>query len=152
METSPIVVKGCKFWPMLGTHFRAFSNGAVTTCYLLRLGFAPPTFRLRCQRSNPLRHRRSIATRYMYIKNETYVNANHPPSLFRIFQKCTVWSHIPVRSYYFVNGLIVIKLCWNEYTFIWNDIKTWYQKFIHPSHPPSRLPDLEKRDSMAVWK
>ena len=42
---------------------RAFSSGAVTTCFydlhLSRLGFEHPTFRLRGQRSNPLRHRRS---------------------------------------------------------------------------------------------
>ena len=44
---------------------RAFSSGTVTTCFydlgLSRLGFKRPTFRLRVQRSNPLRIRRSHA-------------------------------------------------------------------------------------------
>ena len=48
--------------PMTHTCCRAFSSGAVTTCFydsgLSRLGFKHPTFRLRGQRSNPLRHRR----------------------------------------------------------------------------------------------
>ena len=39
-----------------------FSSGAVTICFydlgLLRLKFEHPTFRLRGERSNPLRHRR----------------------------------------------------------------------------------------------
>ena len=84
METSPLPVKDCKCWPMLGTHShwavrvlnsatttvtrgirlycRAFSSGTATTCFyhlgLSRLEFEHPTFRLRYQRSNPLRHRR----------------------------------------------------------------------------------------------
>ena len=44
------------------TDCRAFSSGAVTTCFndlgLSRLGFDHPTFRLR--RSHPLRHRRGL--------------------------------------------------------------------------------------------
>ena len=44
------------------TYCRAFSNGAVTTCFYdvgpSRLGFEHPTFRLRDQRFNRLRHRR----------------------------------------------------------------------------------------------
>ena len=98
METSPLQVKGCKFWPLLDirshwvvrvlqratptttctqdirlywssprtrdthTYYRAFSSGAVTTCFyklgLSRLRFEHTTFRLRDQRSYPLRHRR----------------------------------------------------------------------------------------------
>ena len=38
------------------TYCRAFSSGAVTTLGLSRLGFEHPTFNLRGQRSNPLRH------------------------------------------------------------------------------------------------
>ena len=42
------------------TYGRAFSSGAVTTCVydlgLSRLGFEYSTFRLRGQRSSPLRH------------------------------------------------------------------------------------------------
>ena len=41
------------------TFCRAFSSGAVTSSfYDLRLGLEHTTFRLRCQRYNPLRHRR----------------------------------------------------------------------------------------------
>ena len=96
MHTSPLPLKGYKFWPMLGTHdhwavrvlwrathtvtrgirlwwsspstrdidiyCRAFSRRAATSCFydlgLLRLRFEHPTFRLRGQRSNPLRHHR----------------------------------------------------------------------------------------------
>ena len=43
------------------TYCRSFSSVAVSTCFhdlgLTRLGFEHPTFRLRCQRSNILRHR-----------------------------------------------------------------------------------------------
>ena len=43
------------------TYCRAFSSGAVTSCFydygLSRLGFKRPTFRLRGQRSYPLHHR-----------------------------------------------------------------------------------------------
>ena len=46
------------------TYRRVFSSGAVTTCFydlgLSRLGFEHPTFRLRGQRSNPLRHPRGL--------------------------------------------------------------------------------------------
>ena len=46
------------------TNYRAFSSGAVTTCFydlgLSRRGFEHPTFRLRGQRSNPLRHNRCL--------------------------------------------------------------------------------------------
>ena len=44
------------------SHGRALCNRAITTCFydsgLSRMGFKHPTFRLRSQRSNPLRHRR----------------------------------------------------------------------------------------------
>ena len=47
--------------PWLHTYYRALSSGAVTTCFydlgMSRLGFEHPTFRLRGQCSNPLRHR-----------------------------------------------------------------------------------------------
>ena len=43
------------------TYSRVFIRGAVTTCFyglvLSRLGFEHPTFRLRGERSHPLRHR-----------------------------------------------------------------------------------------------
>ena len=46
------------------TYYRAFSSGAVTTCFydlgLSWLGIEHPTLRLRDQRSNRLRHRRGI--------------------------------------------------------------------------------------------
>ena len=84
METSPLPVKDCKCWPMLGIHShcavrvlnsatptvtrgirlycQALSSRTATTCFyhlrLSRLEFEHPTFRLRDQRSNPLRHRR----------------------------------------------------------------------------------------------
>ena len=58
IETSPLSIKDCKFWPMFGTHF---GSGAVTTYFydwnLSRLGFEHLTFRLRDERSNPLRQR-----------------------------------------------------------------------------------------------
>ena len=45
-------------------YFEAFGSGAVTTCFddlgLSRQGFERPTFRLRGQRSNPLRHKMII--------------------------------------------------------------------------------------------
>ena len=50
--------------PCTHTYCRAFSNGAITTCFLRlfyglwRLGFAHLTFRLWGERSNPLRHLR----------------------------------------------------------------------------------------------
>ena len=44
-------------------HSHLFCSGAVITCFndicLSRLGFEHPTFRLRGERSNPLRHRRN---------------------------------------------------------------------------------------------
>ena len=88
LETSPLPVRGCKFWPrhiwplssdgFLACHtycdkghlfisdtnpwYRAFCRGAVITCFnelgLSRLGFKPQTFCLRYRRSKPLRHRR----------------------------------------------------------------------------------------------
>ena len=81
METSPLLMKGCKFcrvtptltriinllWSSLRTrdthtYCRAFSSGAVTTYFydlgLSRLGFQHPSFRLRGERFNPLRHHR----------------------------------------------------------------------------------------------
>ena len=105
-ETSPLPVKTCKFWPMLGTHghwaarvlwraiptvtrgirlywssprtrdthtyCRASGSGAVTTCFydlrLPRLGFKHPTFRLRGERSNLLRHRRGhLLAKYIQV-------------------------------------------------------------------------------------
>ena len=46
------------------TYCRAFSSGAVTTCFydlvLSRLNFEHPTFRLQGERSNPLRHPRGV--------------------------------------------------------------------------------------------
>ena len=95
METSPLSVKGCKFWPMFGTHghwavkvfwpvtpvllwhgssvYAGHLRGPVTLApiaerlavelslpVLSRLRFEHPTFRLRCERSNPLRHRRGL--------------------------------------------------------------------------------------------
>ena len=43
------------------TYCQTFGSGAVTYCFydlgLSQAGFKYPTFRLRCERSNPLRHR-----------------------------------------------------------------------------------------------
>ena len=88
METSPLSLKGCKFWHMLDTYGslachthcdtgQSFimvifedswhshllpSSGAVTACFydlsLSQLGFKHPNSRLRGEHSNPLRHRR----------------------------------------------------------------------------------------------
>ena len=88
METSPLPVKGCKFWSMLGTHghvqhllwqgtsvYNGHLRGPVRltpiaerlavelslpvfTLGLSRLEFKLPSFRLRGERSNPLRRRR----------------------------------------------------------------------------------------------
>ena len=52
------------------TYCRSFSSGAVTTCFyhlgLSRLRFEHPTFRLRGQRCNPLRHLRGWKTESLY--------------------------------------------------------------------------------------
>ena len=84
IETSPLPVKGCKYWTMLGmkghwavgvlkrdtghqttcimiiTCCRLFSSGAVTPCFnkfgLPRTGFEHSTFRKRVEHSNRLRH------------------------------------------------------------------------------------------------
>ena len=39
------------------TYYRAFSSGALTTTKVCRAEIWTPTFRLRCERSNPIRHR-----------------------------------------------------------------------------------------------
>ena len=53
------------------TYCRACCSGAVTTCFndigLLRLGFEHPTFRLRGERSIPLRHRRGCQLKYIIM-------------------------------------------------------------------------------------
>ena len=58
--------------PVTLTYCRAFSSGAVTSCFydlgLSRLGFENPTFRLRGQRSNPVRHRRDETMEILHIK------------------------------------------------------------------------------------
>ena len=61
-------------WSMIRdthTYCRVFSSGAATTCFydlgLRRLGFKHPTFRLRDERSNLLRHRRSRSYQYFLI-------------------------------------------------------------------------------------
>ena len=50
------------------TYYRAFNNGAVTTCFyalgLSWLGFEQPTFRLQGERSSPLRHRRGFMSTF----------------------------------------------------------------------------------------
>ena len=94
METSPTAVKSYKSKPMLGTHCRAFNSGTVTNCFydlgLSRLRFEHPTFRLRCQRSNP-------PPQYSYkIHQELNIykcKSSHPLPLFQIFQKGRV-GHI----------------------------------------------------------
>ena len=48
---------------MIPQYCQAFGGGAVTTCFnnligLSQLGFEHPTFRLRGEHSNPLRHHR----------------------------------------------------------------------------------------------
>ena len=96
MDTSPLPVKGCKLtytrhsWPLdsegsLACHTycdtghpfiilrdthtccRAFSSGAVTTCFydlvLTRLGFERTSFRVRGQRSNLLLHHHRLIIR-----------------------------------------------------------------------------------------
>ena len=56
--------------PHTHTYCRAFGSGAVTTCFysyvlrLLRMGFEHPTFRLRVESSDPLRHCRGFVTFY----------------------------------------------------------------------------------------
>ena len=65
--SKPTVTRNMRLWCSsprtrdTHTYCRAFGNGAVTTCLndlgLLRLGFDHPTFRLRRERSNRLRHR-----------------------------------------------------------------------------------------------
>ena len=56
---------------------RAFRSGTVTTCFydlgLLRLGFKHPTFCLRGERSNPLRHRHRV--KINKEKNSSYNNS-----------------------------------------------------------------------------
>ena len=70
METSPLPVKGCKIWPMLGNYghwavrvltfishlLPSVWIGAVTTCFndlgLSWLGFESQTFRFQGERSN----------------------------------------------------------------------------------------------------
>ena len=62
-------------------HCRAFSSGAVTTCFydlgLSGLGLEYPAFRLRGQRSNRLRHRRGYMIRNdMFIPYGLFVSTN----------------------------------------------------------------------------
>ena len=64
-------------------------------------------------------------TAISYIKNKTckhiFINTNpRPPLLFLIFQICTFLMYL-YESYFVINGLILIKLCW--YTYISNDKK-----------------------------
>ena len=68
------------------TYCRAFSSGAVTTCFyklgVLRLGFEHPTYHLRGERSNPLRHRCGLAFiifyDYYYLhRSEDLVSWHH---------------------------------------------------------------------------
>ena len=67
------------------TYCRSLSNGAVTACMLKRLGmsrpnFENPTFRMRCERSNRMRHRRdykvdSVKMQHNYVHMRlVYVN------------------------------------------------------------------------------
>ena len=62
------------------TYCRAFSSGAVTTCfydlYLSRLGFEHPTFRLRGERSSLLRHRRGTTEWTAYTSLYTGIRTN----------------------------------------------------------------------------
>ena len=64
------------------TYCRVYSSGAVTTCFyvlgLSRLGFEHPTFRLRGQYSNPVRHRRGrlIWMKYFRMVFRNVINFN----------------------------------------------------------------------------
>ena len=71
------------------TYCRAFSNGAVITCFydlgLSRLPFEHRTFRLRGQRSNLLRHRRgstiSITYKMHNFKKTIFLRLQHQKGL-----------------------------------------------------------------------
>ena len=83
-----------------GTHTYCweFDSGAVTTCFndwgLSRLGFEHPTFRLRGERSNPLRHRRGSIFVVIEIGQLSLLSDLIQVYFYKNTQECKKYNYI----------------------------------------------------------
>ena len=103
---------------------RALDIGAVTTCFndlgLSRLGFEHPTFRLRDQRSNPLRQRRGQYN-VTFVLTYTDITLSHMPFL-----------QILVRQWWSIGAFDTARSIFPN-SLTWSSSKKWLSCLYRPS-------------------